>query len=180
MEKICLRYALHDLHTDELSTIEAMEASTVRLMPTHCINQENQLEGFQQTVLGSELGSSLCVHRSMFFGHSFFECVTSEELINADVVRLLARDNLPELTDLMKQIDADAAGHEASFECVPDNADAIAGTHGAATSGYPTPVARGPWTPGGGCLICPRSWASIMRWCVGIKKTAGSTSHSLA
>jgi len=131
MERCCTEYALHAIHEDETATISAMPGTRIRLMPTHCINLENQLEGFQQTVLSTEPGSSLCVHRSMFFGHSIFECVTTEELINADVVRLLARDNVSDLTALMQKIDADALGHEASFDCVPDNADAIAGTHGA-------------------------------------------------
>lgn len=131
MEKICLQYALHDMHADELSTIEAMQADTVRLMPTHCINEDNQLEGFQQIVAGSELGSSLCVHRSMFSGHSVFECVSKDELINRDVVKLLDRDNLPDMRELLRDLSASCVGREASFDCVPDNADALAGTHGA-------------------------------------------------
>jgi len=130
-DKCCVQYALHPLHEDEAATILAMEGSRIRLMPTHCINLDNQLEGFQQTVSSSEPGSSLCIHRTMFFGHSVFECLSSDELINADVVRLLARDNLPDLMALMQKLDAEAAGHEASFDCVPDNADAVAGAHGA-------------------------------------------------
>ena len=137
---ICLRYALHDLHTDELSTIEAMQASTVRLMPTHCINRDNQLEGFQQIVHGSELGSSLCVHRSMFSGHSLFECVSGDELINRDVVRLMGQNNVDEMRELLDGLAASCVGHEASFDCVPDNADALAGTLG---SNFRISYARG-------------------------------------
>jgi hypothetical protein len=122
-QKLCLRYALHDVHADELSTIEAMQGSTVRLMPTHCINNENQLEGFQQVVSGLDPGSSLCVHRSMFSGHSLFECVSADELINRDVVKLMGRDNLPDMRDLLQTLCAECVGREASFDCVPDNAD---------------------------------------------------------
>lgn len=131
MDRCSTEFALHPVHEDEVATLSAMEGSSIRLMPTHCINLDNQLEGFQQTVAALDRGSSLCVQRTMFSGHSIFECVAPDELINADVVRLLARDNLPDLTALMKKLDAEAVGHEASFDCVPDNADAVAGSHGA-------------------------------------------------
>jgi hypothetical protein len=130
MEKCCDKFALHPLHDDEVATLGVMQGTRIRMMPTHCINLDNQLEGFQQTVESSVSGSSLCIHRSMFFGHSIFECVASEELINADVVKLLAQDNALNLGSLMRDIDAAASGHEASFDCAPDNSDAVAGTHG--------------------------------------------------
>jgi hypothetical protein len=129
-EKLCVRYALHDLHPDEVATIEAMPGTVVQVMPTHCINQDNQLEGFKQVVPALELGSSLCVHRSMFSGHSIFECVSSDELINQDVVALMARDNVPDMQSLLRELASECVGREASFDCVPDNADALAGSYG--------------------------------------------------
>lgn len=130
MERCCSRFGLHPVHEDEVATVSAMLGEGVQLMPTHCINLENQLEGFHQSVPRAEPASSLCVHRSMFSGHSIFECRASDELINSDVVRLLGRDNVGDMRALMADIEADATGRQASFDCVPDNADAIGGSHG--------------------------------------------------
>lgn len=127
MEGCCTRYGLHKLHEDESATIGAMQGR-VEVVPTHCVNLDKQLEGFRQTVLCDASGSTLCVHRSMFFGHSLFECVASDDLVNQDVVRLLSRDsNVDDMKALMSKFDTEATGREASFDCVPDNADAVAG-----------------------------------------------------
>jgi hypothetical protein len=130
MEKCCTKFTLHPLHDDEVATLSAMHGEEIRLMPTHCINLDNQLEGFRQKVSDTDPGSTLCIHRNMFFGHSIFECVAEDELINADVVRLLAQDNATQLTELLRDLDAAAMGYEASFDCVPDNSDAVAMSHG--------------------------------------------------
>jgi hypothetical protein len=124
---ICTKYALHKLHPDEEATLNAMPAESIRVLPTHCINTDNQLEGFQLSVLETDPSSHLCVHRSMFFGHSLFECIAQDQLINADVVRLMGRDNVQDIKDLMKEIETDAIGNEASFDSGPDNADAVSG-----------------------------------------------------
>jgi hypothetical protein len=124
---VCSKYAMHPMHTDESATLAAMPAESIRLLPTHCINTDNQLEGFQLSVLASDLASSLCVHRSMFFGHSLYECVTSDQLVNADVVRLLGRDNIPDMKELMQTMETSALGCEASFDHGPDNVDAVSG-----------------------------------------------------
>jgi len=122
---VCTKYALHALHADECATLSAMPAESIRLLPTHCINTDNQLEGFQLSVQPTELGSNLCVHRNMFFGHSLFECVTSDHLVNADVVRLLGRDNVGDMRELMQTMETEALGYEASFDHGPDNVDAV-------------------------------------------------------
>lgn len=151
MKHCCTKFALHPVNADESATIEAMPGTHIRLMPTHCINLENQLEGFQQTTETKDQGSSLCVHRSMFFGHSIFECISSDELINQDVVALMGKDNKSLMKDLMDSITTSSIGREASFDCVPDNADAMAGTHG---NSMRVSYARGkravdsrPWNP---------------------------------
>jgi len=59
----------------------------------------------------------------MFFGHSIFECLVQDQLINEDVVRLLGRDNVGDMRDLMTEIEKDAIGKEALFDNTPDNAD---------------------------------------------------------
>jgi hypothetical protein len=130
--KCCLAHAQHPLHADERATLEALLASaeSIRLLPTHCVNTENQLEGFHMTLGALEPGSSLPVHRSMFFGHSLFECVAADQLINGDVVRLLGRDNVADVRAVLGALEAEAVGREASFDHAPDNADAVGASQG--------------------------------------------------
>jgi hypothetical protein len=61
----------------------------------------------------------------MFFGHSLFECISSDQVVNQDVVRLLRDDNRDALKALTMKIEEDAMGHEASFDNIPDNADIV-------------------------------------------------------
>lgn len=123
------KYLLHPLHPDELVTLNAMSGE-INVMPTHCINLENQLEGFCQKLNSDDIASLLSVNRTMFYGHSLFECKSNDELVNSDIIRLMGQNNTPKMQELMKQIDLSSTGLEASFDCVPDNADAIAGMHG--------------------------------------------------
>jgi len=48
---ICTQYAMHGLHADERATLEAMNGAKIRILPTHCINEDNQLEGFRMEVM---------------------------------------------------------------------------------------------------------------------------------
>ena len=123
-------FALHPLHDDELATLQAMQGSHSQMMPTHCINCDNQLEGFVQKLGLQEPASALCIHRNMFFGHSLFECLSEESVINQDVVRLLGSDNAPIMQMILRELEQDSTGMQASFDCVPDNADAMSGSHG--------------------------------------------------
>ena len=137
MDKCCTRYQLHDLHLDEQATLEAMLPTTqqIRMLPTHCISESAELQGFRMTVAETELGSVLPFNREMFYGHSLFECKSKDTLINRDVVRLMSsyEKNCDDLKAFMKKTEAEALGHEASFDCAPDNADAVMGLHGAMT-----------------------------------------------
>ena len=69
---ICTQFAMHGLHVDEKATLQAMSGTNVRLLPTHGINEDNQLEGFRMELAPSDPGSNVCIHRSMFFGHSIY------------------------------------------------------------------------------------------------------------
>lgn len=122
-------FRLHDLHSDEIATLGAMFGN-IQVMPTHCINLENQLEGFSQSVDAKESAEMLSVNRNMFFGHSIFECMSADELVNTDLVRLMSENNLNNIQDLIGEIDQQSLNQEASFNCVPDNADAITGLNG--------------------------------------------------
>jgi hypothetical protein len=120
----------HPLHDDEVATLKAMQDSTTELLPTHCINSDNLLEGFVQRVDCDVMGSALSIHRNMFFGHSLFECTSQDDVINKDVVRLLGNDNRSLMRDLLRKIETKGKGLEASFQCIPENIDAITGSHG--------------------------------------------------
>ncbi len=168
---------MHPLHSDETATLAVLEphARSIRTLPTHCINEAAELEGFSMGVDDRSPGAVLPVNRSMFFGHSLFECFPSPSLcmplsrrpsfhqglcssasscisststtqrsgvaaaqtINRDVVRLMDASELANgacLTRVMRRIQERAQGHEASFECAPDNADAVVGMHGSRMS----------------------------------------------
>lgn len=128
-------FGMHSLHADEIATMDAMtpRARCMHILPTHCINEAAELEGFSVSVDGGMPASLLPVNRYMFMGHSLFECHTaSGTLVNADVVRLQGEGgrNTGILADLMRSIEAKSLDHEAHFECAPDNADTVAGMQG--------------------------------------------------
>ena len=144
---MCTQFALHSLHSDERATLDAMlpVASSLRILPTHCINEQAELEGFCIRVGENECGTSLPINRTMFFGHSLFECKSQNTLINPDVVRLMDKGatNGQVLLELMRAIEARSQGHEANFECAPDNADALVGLHGTVSGSSQIARARG-------------------------------------
>lgn len=132
-------YGLHALHPDEEATLAVLRPSarSLRLLPTHCINEQSELEGFAMSVDERALGEVLPVNHSMFMGHSLFECrMRGGGLINRDVVRLMGAGeeaNSAALASLVRRIRDQSQGKEASFECAPDNADAVIGLQGAHT-----------------------------------------------
>lgn len=134
------QFDMHALHPDEEATLEVLRphATTLRLLPTHCINEQSELEGFAIRVDERALGEVLPVNHNMFMGHSLFECRMrgSGGLINHDVVRLMSAGEegaRGTLSALVRRIHEQSLGHEASFECAPDNADVVAGLQGAHT-----------------------------------------------
>ena len=112
-------------------TIESIlvENSSIKLLPTHCINAAGELEGFQLTVPGDAKGGVLPLNRTMFHGTSLFEVHSSKSgggVFNADIMRLLlGADARASMRELMAKISKDAEGKEASFRCVPDNVDCM-------------------------------------------------------
>jgi len=134
-------YCLHGLHEDEVSTLESM--GTVLVMPTHCLNVQKQMSGFRQEVDNNDLASSLCVNRSMFFGHSLFEVKCGDDLVNEHVVRLLGQDNTGVMKELM---DSFEGGRYPMFHCIPDNADAVMDSKISYARGKRSVDSR-PWDP---------------------------------
>ena len=117
-------YLGHALVPDEQATIDTMtqNAEAIDLLPTHCINSKNEMQGFRLKVCADAKGSALCVNRTMFFGHSLFECYSADNIINQDVVRLMGRDNVADMQELM-----DSFNHRevATLGCIPQNTDAL-------------------------------------------------------
>jgi hypothetical protein len=121
-------FSLHEPSDEAQQTIDSIlvEGSSIKLLPTHCINAAGELEGFQLSVPGDAKGGVLPINRTMFHGTSLFEVNSkSTGVFNADVMRLLqgtvdVRDSMREL---MRRIVEGSKGREASFKCVPDNVD---------------------------------------------------------
>ena len=118
------QYCGHDVTEDEEATIKTMlqDAEGIKIMPNHCINIHNEFEGFRLAINHNTKGSALCVNRSMFFGHSLFECISDDYIINKDVVRLMSRDNVPDMKELIQTY---KHKENATFDCIPDNTDSM-------------------------------------------------------
>jgi hypothetical protein len=56
--------------------------------------------------------------------------MSQDDVINKDVVRLLGADNRAVMQALLQEIEHNSKGHEASFHCIPENADAMTCSHG--------------------------------------------------
>lgn len=119
---------MHDPITDEEAILENMRKNVeeVTLMPNHCINARDELQGFWMRVCANTEATSLCVNRTMFFGHTMFECVSSDHVINQDVVRLMGQDNVPQMHKFLASFNHKNC---ATFDCIPQNTDAVLATN---------------------------------------------------
>ena len=128
-------FSLHDPSDEARQTIESIlvEGTSMKLMPTHCINAAGELEGFQLLVPNKEKGGVLPVNRTMFHGTSLFEvnCTSTRGgggggVFNPDIMRLMqTTDTRSSMQRLMSSIADKALGAEATFRCVPDNVDLL-------------------------------------------------------
>jgi hypothetical protein len=122
-------FSPHEPSEEAQQTIESIlvENSSIKLLPTHCINAAGELEGFQLILPGDAKGGVLPINRTMFHGTSLFEVhsLKSGGVFNADIMRLLAADAKESMRELMTKISKNAEGKEASFRCVPDNVDCM-------------------------------------------------------
>lgn len=120
-------FSLHEPSEEARQTIDSIlvEGSSIKLLPTHCINAAGELEGFQLTVPGDAKGGVLPINRTMFHGTSLFEVNSkSGGVFNSDIMRLLQQEDAREsMKQLMTKISNNAVGKEASFRCIPDNVD---------------------------------------------------------
>ena len=170
-------FSLHEPSDEAKQTIDTIltEASTIKLLPTHCINAAGELEGFQLTLAKDAKGGLLPINRTMFHGTSLYEVNTKQAgSFNADILRLHQTSNLREsMKKLMQTIADTAVGKEASFRCIPDNVDCMSsikgdGTvveaHVARTSGKRN-VDFAPWSP-----ELPHSIGLYQAFCRGYQK----------
>jgi hypothetical protein len=122
-------FSPHEPSEEAQQTIESIlvDNSSIKLLPTHCINAAGELEGFQLILPGDAKGGVLPINRTMFHGTSLFEVHSSKSggVFNADIMRLLAADAKESMRELMTKISKNAEGKEASFRCVPDNVDCM-------------------------------------------------------
>ena len=127
-------FSLHEPSEEALQTIDSIlvEGTSMKLMPTHCINAAGELEGFQLLLPNKAKGSVLPINRNMFHGTSLFEvnCTAPRGetggVFNADIMRLMQTDDTKAMMQtLMSTIADNASGAEASFRCVPDNVDLL-------------------------------------------------------
>jgi hypothetical protein len=103
-----------------------IEGTSMKLLPTHCINSAGELEGFMLTVPSKANGGILPINRTMFHGTSLFEVVSKAGSFNADIMRLQQTTDIRDtMKELMHKISDSSAGKEAAFRCVPDNVDLL-------------------------------------------------------
>jgi hypothetical protein len=129
-----------------MQTIEGIltDSTSMKLLPTHCINSAGELEGFALSVPAKASGGALPINRTMFHGTSLYEVVCRAGNFNPDVMRLQQTADIREtMKSLMQQVSdggdgkevsrllpfdfqgADLGNHQASFRCVPDNVDLL-------------------------------------------------------
>ena len=121
-------FSLHEPSDEARQTIESImvEGTSMKLLPTHCINAAGELEGFVLSVPSKSQGGVLPVNRTMFHGTSLFEVNSRSGAspFNSDIMRLQqTTDTKASMRALMDSIVERSKGREATFGCVPDNVD---------------------------------------------------------
>ena len=102
-----------------MQTIESIlaDSTSMKLLPTHCINSAGELEGFALTVPAKASGGVLPVNRTMFHGTSLYEVVCRAGNFNADVMRLQQTTDIREtMRCLMQQVSDSSSGREVCVE----------------------------------------------------------------
>ena len=128
-------FSLHTPSEEVMQTIQSVmvDGTTMKLLPTHCINSAGELEGFMLEVPSKAKGGILPINRTMFHGTSLYEVVSKAGSFNADIMRLQQTVDIRDtMKELMQKIADNCEGKEAAFRCVPDNVDLLSsvGTDG--------------------------------------------------
>lgn len=121
-------FSLHPPSEEVMQTVDSImiEGTSMKLLPTHCINSAGELEGFMLTVPSKANGGILPINRTMFHGTSLFEVVSKAGSFNADIMRLQQTTDIRDtMKELMQKISDNSTGKEAAFRCVPDNVDLL-------------------------------------------------------
>ena len=128
-------FSIHEPSDEARQTIDSIliDGTSMKLMPTHCINAAGELEGFQLLLPNKAKGGIIPINRTMFHGTSLFEvnCPSStvrggSGVFNPDIMRLMQTvDIRVGMQTLMANIASSAVGVEATFRCVPDNVDLL-------------------------------------------------------
>jgi hypothetical protein len=128
-------FSIHEPSDEARQTIDSIliDGTSMKLMPTHCINAAGELEGFQLLLPNKAKGGIIPINRTMFHGTSLFEvnCPSStvrggSGVFNPDIMRLMQTVDIRDgMQTLMANIASSAVGVEATFRCVPDNVDLL-------------------------------------------------------
>jgi hypothetical protein len=93
LQRLHTTHALHPLTQDESTTYHAMlaqdDASEVFIMPTHCIDETGNLNGFRFVVDSEADCVQLPITRNIFKGTTSVECDPGDKPIHPDVIKLL-------------------------------------------------------------------------------------------
>jgi len=145
-ERLCGRFALHDLTKDESTTCEAMlssdERSSLLVMPTHHISEYQDMMGFRFDCEPFLLGSQLPLVRTMFHGHTVVECQAREEVI----LQLMSDPPAArgKMLEFLARVESDCV--PATLDCIPENASSVTPSGPVSATGLLSVDSRH-WTP---------------------------------
>ena len=116
-------FSIHEPSDEARQTIDSIliDGTSMKLMPTHCINAAGELEGFQLLLPNKAKGGIIPINRTMFHGTSLFEvnCPSStvrggSGVFNPDIMRLMQTVDIRDgMQTLMANIASSAVGVEA-------------------------------------------------------------------
>ena len=123
-----LEYTHVDLSKDENETVDVILSSDpncdILITPTHHFDEDGVFCGFRVCYPQHTSGVQLPVHRKMFFGVTMVEA-SSAVGVNSDVISLVSnkQECNRKMQELMREIDEESRGKEASLQCMPQNVD---------------------------------------------------------
>jgi hypothetical protein len=121
---------MHALSPDECDVysnlVDKCSSGKVTVMHNHCMSEQGMIEGFRFTVSSKERSSCLPVCRKMFFRHSMVECLLPKGHETTILQLLLKQGEVrAKLVNLMQKLYSESIGHEADFDCMPENVDSL-------------------------------------------------------
>jgi hypothetical protein len=106
----------------EANTRSLTHLKMIDLLPTHCLNTNNELEGFRATYGGQTMASVLPLNHTMFHGHSIFQCISEDTSFNNDVYKLSSDFDKTRglMSGFLEVVNRASRNSEATFQCMPE------------------------------------------------------------